>query len=96
MAHVVGAFGGREETECGGDQRDDLIEITGSRRAEERLQFGKRKFDGIEVGTVRRQEPELGARAFNRAAHVGVLVHDEVVEDDDVPARNVGTRIWSI
>ena len=62
----------------------DVVEGPGTRRAEERFQFGEGQFDRIEVGTVGRQKAELGADRFDRGAHRGLFVDGEVVEDDDI------------
>ncbi len=58
MSDVVATFGGREQGECGRDERSDVIEGAWSCGAEKRFQFGKRLFDGIEIGTVRRQKAQ--------------------------------------
>lgn len=92
VAQVGGAFGGREEAECGGYERHHLIEVTRPRRAEEGLQFRKREFNGIEVRPVRGQKAEVGAGLFDRRAHRRVLVHRQVVEDDDVTRPQRGDQ----
>ena len=51
-------------------------------------------FDGVEVGRVGRQEPELCAGAADRLADRSFLVASEVVEDDDV-ARPQGLNVHS-
>ena len=84
VSDVVPTFGGRVERERRGDEGGDLIEVAGTGGSQERFQFGKREFNGIEVGTVRRQESELGAYGFDRGPHLRLFVHREVVEHDDV------------
>ena len=86
MSDVVPTFGRREECERGGDEGGDLIEAARPRRAQERFQFGEREFDRIEVGTVGRQESEVRAGGLDRGPHLGLFVHRQVVEDDDVAA----------
>ena len=84
MADVISALPSREQRERVGDEGDDPIEGPRSVRAEERLQFGERLFDGIEVGTVGRQEPDRRADGFNRRADLGLFMQHQVIEDDDV------------
>ena len=84
MPNVVSAFTGWEQRERVGHERGDTIEGPRSRRAEEGLQFGKRLFDRIEVGTVGRQEPDVRADGFNRDADLRLFVYREVIEDDDI------------
>jgi hypothetical protein len=52
--------------------------------SQERLEFGERQFDGVEVGTVRRQIDELGADAFDRFADAGHFVSGQIVHYDEV------------
>jgi hypothetical protein len=84
MPHEIVALGGREALERGGDQRTHVIEGSGSRGAEERLQLRKREFNRIEVGTVRWQKPELRAGRFDGCAHGRVFVRGEIVQDDHI------------
>jgi len=55
------------------------------------LELGKELLDGIEIGTVRRQEEEMGAGVADRGAGGFAFVRTEIVEDDDV-ARRQGRR----
>ncbi len=84
MSDEVDAFGRREQLQRDRDEVDDLIEAPRSRGAQERLQLRKRHFDGIEVRTVRGQEAEARADAFDRGLHRRLFVHRQVVEDDDI------------
>jgi hypothetical protein len=61
-----------------------MIETTGPRRAEERLQFGEREFNRVEVRTVGRQKSDLRPDGFNRRADRRLFVDDEVVEHHDI------------
>ena len=58
----------------------------------ERLQFGKREFDRIEVGTVGWEKPELGPYGFDRGTDLWLFVDREVIEDDDVPGTQRGDQ----
>jgi len=84
VPHVIGAFGGCEETDRGRHQLAHVVEGAWTRGAEARFQFGKGLFDRIEVRTVGRQEPDLRARPFNRRADPRVLVDRQVIEHDDI------------
>jgi hypothetical protein len=84
VAHKIAAFGNREESERGSDQRTDVIKRSRTRGAEERFQLRERELDGVEVGTVGRQKSEVRADAFDRGAHRGLFVDREIVEDDHV------------
>ena len=84
MSDVVPTFGRRVEGERGGHESGDLIEVARPCRAQERFQFGECEFDGVEVGAVGRQESEVRAGGLNRGPHLGLFVHRQVVEDDDV------------
>ena len=90
MTDVIGTFSGREELECGGDQRAHLVEVTRPRGAQERLQFGERELDRIEVRAVRRQEAEVCADAFDRDAHLWLFVDRQVIQDDDLTGPQRG------
>jgi hypothetical protein len=84
VADVISALTGREQRERVGHERGDSIEGPRSVRAEERLQFGERLFDRVEVGTVGRQEPDRRADGFNRRADRWLFMYHQVIEDDDV------------
>jgi hypothetical protein len=84
VSDVIPTLRGREECERCGHQRGDVIEGTRSRGAQKRFQFGERLFDGIEVWAVRRQEAEVRAGAFDRAADFRLAVDGEIVKHDDV------------
>lgn len=56
-----------------------------SRGPQKCLQLRKREFDRIEIMTVGRRKPEARADAFDRSLRLRLLVHGEVIEDDDVP-----------
>jgi hypothetical protein len=61
-----------------------VIKTARPRRAEERLQFGEREFNRVEVRTVGRQKSDLRPDGFNRRADRRLFVHDEVVEHHDI------------
>jgi hypothetical protein len=84
MPHVVRALLRREEGEGEGDQIAHLIEAAGPGRAEEGFQFREGHFDGVEVGTVRREKPHERAGGLDGGAPVRVLMDGEVVQDDDI------------
>lgn len=90
MPGEIGTFVSREEGQRRRDQRADVVKGARPRRAQERFQFGEGQLDGIEVGTVGRQESHLRADAFNRGSHRGLLVRGQVVEDDDIAGPQRG------
>ena len=91
MPDVVGALGGRKERERARDERDDLVEAARPRGAQEGFQLGERLLDGIEVGTVGRQEAQVGACRFNLPECVRVFVDREIVS----PSRRRPTiSVW--
>jgi hypothetical protein len=84
VADVISAVDDRKEFERVGDQDRDPVECPGSPGAEERLEFGKRLFDRIEVGTIGREKPDVRADGFDRSTDLELFVDDEVIEDDDI------------
>lgn len=92
MSDVIATFGGREERECGRNERRDVIERTWSCGAEKCFQFGKRLLDGIEVRTIRRQKAERGAHCGDRRLDFWLAVNSQIVEDDDVASPQGGNE----
>lgn len=84
MPDVVGALVRHEEFERGGQQFTDVVKRPWAEGAIERLQFGERLFDGIEVRTVGREKAQPRAGVFDGGAHLGLFVGREIVEDDDI------------
>lgn len=84
MPREVGAFVRGEEPQRGLDECDNLLEVARPRGAEERLQFGEREFDRIEIRTVGRQKTQLRARLFDRVSHLGLFVDREVIQHHHV------------
>ena len=84
MPKIVGAFFRRKFVEefayFGPQSLDSSLRCF----AQERFEFCKDLFDRIEVGRVRRQISQSGARRFDRLAHAWNLVRRQVVHDDDI------------
>ena len=84
VCEIVGAFFGRDEVE----QVSELSPccLDGSRLCISHpvLELGEELLDGIEIGTVGRQEEHVGAGLADGAAGGLALVAAEIVEDDDV------------
>lgn len=72
------------------DEGIHVVEGPRSGRAQEGFEFRERLFNRIEVGAVRRQEPQQGSGRFDSGADVGVFVHGEIVEDDDIARTQCG------
>ena len=92
MSGVVRAFVWGEEAECGGDQIADLLKVSRTRGAQERLQFSEGEFDRVEVGTVGREEAERRARLLDGDPDVGLLMYGKIVEHDDIPRPQRGDQ----
>jgi hypothetical protein len=86
----ISAFSRREETQRDGDQIADVVKGPGTRRPEERFEFRERQFDGIEIRAIGRQEADLRADRFDRRAHRGLFVDNEVVEHDHIARAQRG------
>jgi hypothetical protein len=86
----VQALPGGEKVQGNRDELDDLVEAARPRRPQECLQLCKGEFDGIEIRTVGRQKAQARARAFNGGLHLGLLVHREVIEHDDIAGPQRG------
>jgi len=92
MPDVVRAFVGHEQPERCRHQLADLVESARPRGAEERLQFGERHFDRIEVGTVGRKKAEMRTSLLNGHTHLGLLVGGEIVEHDNIAPAQRGDK----
>jgi len=84
MPDEVQTFVRRKQIQRDRDELKHLIEAARSRRPQERLQLRKRHLDRIEVRAVRGQEAEPRPDAFDRGLHLGLFVHGQVIEDDDI------------
>lgn len=93
-----------EERERDPDEFDHVIEGAWSERAQEGFQLRKRLLDRIEIRTVGWQKPQLRADLFDGRLDLGLFVHGQVIEDDDVagPERwhqdlfDVGEKCWIV
>ena len=90
MPDVVGAFIGGKEVERDRDEAADLLIAPRARGAQERFQFGKRELNRIEIGTVRREEPQGRTHVFDRGPDFRLLMDREVVENDDIAWSQAG------
>jgi len=84
MPGEMATFGRGEEVQGGSDQRTDVVKRPGARGPEERLQFGKRQLDRIEIRTVGWKKPELRPDGFDRGADRGLFMDHQVIEDDHI------------
>ena len=91
MADEVGAFLRREEVDRGRDEARQLGRRCVGGRAQERFQFCEREFDGIEVGTVRREKPQVRARVFDGELPRGCLCTVRLSSTTTSPGRSAGT-----
>jgi len=84
VPHKVAAFRRRETGQRRRYEVAHLVKGARPRRPQERFQFGKGLFDGIEVGTVGREKTQLRADGFNGLAYRRLLVQRQIVEHDDI------------
>jgi hypothetical protein len=90
MSDVIAAFVGPKKVKGGRNQLADLVEGSRTDGAEERLQFGKREFDRIEVGAIGGQEPDEGSHGFDRRTDGGLFMRGQIIEHDHVAALQRG------
>ena len=57
------------------------------------FELGKRKFDRIEIGAVRRQVEKMGSHRLNRLADFRSLVATEIIHDDEVIVLQRGGKV---
>lgn len=84
MSKVVAALGRLVARHGGADRGPQDLPRATARLPQDRLQLRKRQFNRIEIGTVFRQKPELGADVLNRPSDRWTLMTGQVVHDDDV------------
>ena len=90
MFDVVSAFVGHEEAEDGAHQLAHMLEGARTTRAEEGFQFGEGQFDRIEIGTVRREKPQVRAGLLNRRPDFGLFVGGEIIEHHHIARAERG------
>ena len=84
MPKVVAALGRLIPRHRGADRVPQHIACATARLSQDHLELRERVLDGIEVGAVFREEPQVGADVFNRPADGRTFVTRQVVHDDDV------------
>jgi hypothetical protein len=73
MSEEVPALGWAVELENVGDGVPETIACPLARFSQQRLEFGKGLFDGIEIGAVGRQVEQLGLSVFDRFPNAGSM-----------------------
>jgi hypothetical protein len=81
---VFGAFLRCEAFEQGADALPSCFDCSLGGFSEQRFQLGEHLLDGIEIGTIRRQEEKPGPDRADGPSHGVALVTAEIVHDDDV------------
>ena len=81
---IVGAFLGCEAVEQGADALPSCFDRSFGGFSKQRFELGEHLLDGIEIGTIRRQEEKPCADRTDGAAYGVALVAAEIVHDDDV------------
>ena len=94
MPDVVGALGGVEEADGGGDQLADVIEAAGARRAQEGFQLREGLFDRVEVGAIGRKKADGGPGPRDGGANLR-LFGSKLSSTTTSPGRNVGASTCS-
>jgi hypothetical protein len=69
-----------------------IVQSAGSRLTQMRFKFGKSQFDGIEIGTVRRQVADANSSSRKQLADVMDFVGGEVVENERVARAQFRTE----
>jgi hypothetical protein len=87
---VISALRRREQRRRDRDELNDMIERPRSEGSEKGFQFRERLFDRIEIRTVGREEAKVRAGAGNRRPNLGLFVHREVIENDDITGPQGG------
>ena len=84
MMDVVAAFGGGEARQTRTEERPERVERAAAGLADDSFEFGEAQLDGVEVGTVGRQEAQRRAGRFTSVAHAVDFVRGEVVGNHHV------------
>ena len=84
MMDVVAAFGGGEARQTRTEERPERVERAAAGLADDSFECGEAQLDGVEVGTVGRQEAQRRAGRFTSVAHAVDFVRGEVVGNHHV------------
>jgi hypothetical protein len=65
--------------------------------SQQRLEFGKGLFEGIEIGAVGRQVEQLGLAVFDRFLDAGHLMTGQIVHNDEIArAQGWGEDLFDV
>lgn len=84
MPEIIPALVGCVEVTDGADSFPQFLDGAGADASEMSFELGESHFDGVEVGTVGRQEKEPGATVLEDGLGLFALMAGQVVEDDDI------------
>jgi hypothetical protein len=84
MAEEVGAFLWREAVDQASEFFPECLDGADGLGAQQRLEFSKSHFDGIEIGTVGWDEQQACPRGLDRLAHATDLMRTQIVHNDDI------------
>ena len=87
MAKEISAMLRKESVEGGRQMSQQSVARATGGGTEISFEFGEGQFDGIEIGTIRWKENELGSAAFDGGGDRGAFVGGEIVGDDDIARR---------
>ena len=92
MAEIVPAFVGAETLEAFAKQGPEGVDGPAPGGAQDRFEFGEAEFDRIQIGTIRGQIHQCGARGLDGASDPRDFVGAEVVGDHDVLGVECGDQ----
>ena len=95
MMDVVAAFGGGEARQTRTEERPERVDRAAAGFADDGFEFGEAQLDGVEVGTVGRQEAQRRAGASIAWRTPSTLCAARLSVITMSPGCNVGTRICS-
>jgi hypothetical protein len=84
MPDEIEAFARRKEVQRDRDELDNLVEAARSCGPQKGFQLGESELNRIEVRAVGWEETEARTDPCNCRLHRRLLVHREVIQDDDV------------
>lgn len=90
MTDVVATLGGGEARQTLAEEWPERVDRSTAGLANDGFEFGEAQLDGVEVGTVGRQEPQRRAGRFNGGPDAVDFVGGEIVGDHDVAGLQRG------
>lgn len=92
MAEIVATLGGGEPGHAVAEERPEALGRATARLAQDRLELGEAEFNGIEVGAIGRQVPELGAGGGDAVVDALDVMGRQIVGDHNVAGLECGRQ----